>query len=840
MDDTTSTDRQVDPQVDSRTGSTVLELPVDGLHCAGCVASVERALMAVEGVHEASVSLAEGSARVNVDPEVAEVVALTEAVVKAGYEVPLLSQEVAISGMTCAACVRRVEMALAGVPGITSAEVSLATESARIEYVPGILDAATMREKVAAAGYEVDAAAEAEGIEETLKRRDEEREQEARSLLRRFWVGTALGLPVVIIGHAQFIPGLQNIEHGTMRLLWMISGVLTVPIMMYVGGRFFTGGWSAFRRRDANMDTLVALGTGAAWIYSTVAVAFPGLFPEGTGHPFYEATAVVITLVVLGQALEARAKGRTSQAVRRLMDLRPLVARVMRDGTEVEVPAAEVQVGEIVVVRPGEKIPVDGRVREGRSAVDESMVTGESIPVEKGPGDEVVGGTMNSAGVLHFRAERVGRDMVLSRIVEMVRQAQGAKPPIQRVVDVVASYFVPSVMIVSVVSFAVWYTFGPEPVLSYAMVVAVAVLVIACPCALGLATPISIMVAVGKAAEHGILIRNGEALQRARTVDTVVLDKTGTVTQGAPILTDVVPLGDVSEKELVRVAAAAETGSEHPLAQAVAEGAAARGVEYARASDFEAIPGLGIRATVDGRSVLVGTAAFLAESGVETGALEEQASVLAEAGRTPVLVAAEGRPLGALGIADPVKQESAAAIARLQEMGLEVVILTGDHEATARAVAREVGMETVFARVLPDQKAQRIKELQDQGRSVAMVGDGINDAPALAQADVGVAIGTGTDVAMEAGDVTLMGGSLSGVVEMMEISEATFRNIRQNLVGAFIYNTLGIPVAAGVFYPFLGILLSPVIAGAAMAFSSVTVVSNANRLRGFAPRGVEV
>ena len=398
----------------------------------------------------------------------------------------------------------------------------------------------------------------------------------------------------------------------------------------------------------------------------------------------------------------------------------------------------------------------------------------------------------------------------------------------------------PSVMIVSVVSFALWYTFGPEPALSYAVVVAVAVLVIACPCALGLATPISIMVAVGKAAEHGILIRNGEALQRARSVDTVVLDKTGTVTQGRPTLTDVVPLGGASDEELLRLAAATETGSEHPLAQAVAEGAAARGVEYPAASDFEAAPGLGIQATVGGRSVLVGTAAFLVQAGVETGALEEQATKLAETGRTPILVAADGQPLGALGISDPVREESAAAIARLQEMGLHVVILTGDHEATAQAVAKEVGVESVLARVLPDQKAQRIKELQDQGRSVAMVGDGINDAPALAQADVGIAIGTGTDVAMEAGDVTLMGGSLEGVVEMMEISEATFRNIRQNLVGAFIYNTLGIPVAAGVFYPFLGILLSPVIAGAAMAFSSVTVVTNANRLRGFTPRGVEV
>ena len=619
-----------------------------------------------------------------------------------------------------------------------------------------------------------------------------------------------------------------------MRGLWTLRWLLTIPIMVYVGGRFFTGGWSAFRRHDANMDTLVALGTGAAWLYSTVAVAFPGLFPEGTAHPFYEATAVVITLVVLGQALEARARGRTSQAVRRLMDLRPLVARVIRDNAEVGVPAAEVRVGEMVVVRPGEKIPVDGRVHEGRSAVDESMVTGESIPVEKAPGDEVVGGTINASGVIHFVAERVGSEMVLSRIVQMVRDAQGTKPPIQRVVDVVASYFVPSVMIVSVVSFAVWYTFGPS--LSYAVVVAVAVLVIACPCALGLATPISIMVAVGKAAEHGVLIRNGEALQRAREVDTVVLDKTGTVTQGAATLTDVVPQPGVSDEELLGLTAAVEAGSEHPLGRAVVDGALARGVRFERATDFVAVPGQGVRATSGGRTVLVGTASFLTEAGVDTGDLERKATDLAAEGRTPILAAADGKPLGALGIFDPVKSDSVVAIRRLQALGKHVVILTGDHEATARAVAREVGVDTVWARVLPEQKAQRIAELQKQGGRVAMVGDGINDAPALAQADVGIAIGTGTDLAMEAADVTLMGGSLGGVVDLMEISEATFANIRQNLVGAFIYNVLGIPVAAGVFYPLFGILLKPVYAGAAMAFSSVTVVTNANRLRRFKPR----
>ena len=753
---------------------------------------------------------------------------------EAGSATTLLTQEIPITGMTCAACVRRVENAVAGVSGVAHVDVSLATEAARVQYTPGALERDAIREAVVAAGYGVDSVAEAEGIEETLRRRDEEREAEASSLFRRFKIGALLGVPVVLIGHAQFISGLQDLSPSVMRALWTLSGFLTVPIMVHVGGRFFTGGWSAFRRHDANMDTLVAFGTGAAWLYSTFAVAFPGLFPEGTAHPFYEATAVVITLVVLGQALEARARGQTSQAVRRLMDLRPLVARVIRGNAEVEIPAATVRVGDIVVVRPGEKIPVDGRVHDGRSAVDESMVTGESIPVEKAPGDEVVGGTINASGVIQFVAERVGSEMVLSRIVQMVRSAQGAKPPIQKVVDVVASYFVPSVMIISVVSFAVWYTFGPS--LSYAVVVAVAVLVIACPCALGLATPISIMVAVGKAAEYGVLIRNGEALQRARNVDTVVLDKTGTVTQGAATLIDVVPLGGVSDKDLLRLTAAVEAGSEHPLGMAVVDGAAARGARFARATDFVAVPGRGVRAAVGGKTVLVGTASFLAEAGVDTQDLERKATDLAAEGRTPILAAADGRPLGALGIFDPVKADSVDVIRRLQALGKRIVILTGDHEATARAVAREVGVDTVWARVLPDQKAQRIAELQKRGARVAMVGDGINDAPALAQADIGIAIGTGTDVAMEAADVTLMGGSLGGVVDLMEISEATFANIRQNLVGAFIYNVLGIPVAAGVFYPVFGILLKPVYAGAAMAFSSVTVVTNANRLRSFKPR----
>ena len=751
-------------------------------------------------------------------------------------EAPALqSEQVQIIGMHCAACVTRVEAALQGVAGVAEAEVSLATESARLVYDPQSTDPEQVREAVLDAGYDLERVSPTEELEEVLRRRDEEREAEYRGLLRRFQVGLWLTLPVLLIGHGAFVPGLRDLDAGIVRVLWAVSGLLTVPILAYVGRNFFTGAWAAFRRHDATMDTLVALGTGAAWGYSTVAVVAPGIFPAGTAHPFYEAAAVVITLVVLGQALEARAKGKTSQAIRRLMDLRPPTARVEREGAEVEIRAAEVRLGDLVVVRPGEKVPVDGEVETGRSAVDESMLTGESIPVEKGPGDEVVGGTINASGLIRFRATRVGRDMVLARIVEMVREAQGSKPAIQKVVDVVASYFVPSVMIIATVSFAVWYTYGPQPALNYAMVVAVSVLVIACPCALGLATPISIMVAVGKAAEYGILIRNGEALQRAKGIDTVVLDKTGTITRGSPRLTDVVVVAGQTEDETLSLAASAERGSEHPIGQAVVEGAAARGLTPAVASDFEAVPGKGVRATVDGRSVLVGTAAFLGEEGIEAGEGALEADKLSAGGKTPILVAADGAVLGALGVADEVKEDSASAVARLKAMGLRVVMITGDHETTAAAIARQVGIDETLARVLPDQKAERVKELQAAGRKVAMVGDGINDAPALAQADVGIAIGSGTDVAIEAGDVTLMGGSLHGVVHVIEISEATFRNIRQNLVGAFFYNVLGIPVAAGALYPVLGLLLSPMIAGAAMAFSSVTVVTNANRLRAFRP-----
>ncbi len=769
----------------------------------------------------------------------------------------LESRELRIRGMHCAACVGRVEQALAALPGVERAEVSLPEETARLTIDPGRASDDALVAAVEGSGYRAERIGGESGPtpEQALDEREREREAAARALMRRFRVGAVLTLPVLVIGHWHMIPGLPQPSAGTMHLLLVLSGLLTAPILGWVGRRFFTGAWASFLRREANMDTLVALGTGAAFVYSAFAVLVPDLFPEGAAHPFFEAAAVIITLVVLGQALEERAKGRTSRALRSLMELRPDRARVVRDGEELEVGVEEVLEGDVLVVRPGERIPVDGEVLEGRSAVDESMVTGESFPVEKEPGDGVVGGTINASGSFRFRAVRVGRDTVLGRIVDRVREAQGSKPPVQRAVDRVASYFVPAVMVFAVLTFAFWYTVAPPPSLAFATVVAVAVLVIACPCALGLATPISVMVGVGKAAGHGVLIRSGEALQTARKIDTVVLDKTGTVTEGRPALTDVVPLGGGGrtpgggpsgdggdpvdgEEELLRLAAAAETGSEHPLGRAVVEAADARGIRLPVAESFEAVAGRGVRARVEGREVLVGREDHLAGHGVDTGPLEGAVTGLSEGGRSPVLVAVDGRPAGVLGLADPVKADAAAAVARLREMGMEVVLLTGDHEATARRVAADVGIDRYWSRVLPGEKADRVRELQERGRTVAMVGDGINDAPALATADVGIALGTGTDVAMETGDITLMGPSLEGVVKAVEVSRATFRNIRQNLVGAFVYNVLGIPVAAGLLYPFFGIFLSPVIAGAAMAFSSVTVVTNANRLRFHEPVGL--
>ncbi|MDQ3803209.1 MAG: heavy metal translocating P-type ATPase [Acidobacteriota bacterium] len=670
-----------------------------------------------------------------------------------------------------------------------------------------------------------------------------------RTMMRKFWFATAVGLPLLFLMFAEFVPGLREALMPYHRLIGLASAVATLPVLAWSGRQFFESAWNGLRNHNTNMDTLVALGTGAAWAYSTVAALAPGLFPAGTSGMYFEVAVIVIALILLGQALEMRAKSRSSAAIRKLLELQAKTARVVRGGRELDLPIEDVVVGDTVLVRPGEKVPVDGRILEGESAIDESIVTGESVPVDKRPGDAVIGSSVNKTGAFTFRATKVGADTALAQIVEMVQRAQSSKPPVGRLVDKISSYFVPSVMILGVLTFLAWFNFGPEPAVNFAMVTTVAVLVIACPCALGLATPISLMVGVGKAAEHGVLIRNGEALETASRLDIVVLDKTGTLTKGQPELTDVLPLEGFDERELLRLAAVADRRSEHPLAEAVVGGARARGVEVGEPERFEAVPGHGVEAVVEGRRVAVGNRKLMARESVPLGEFEARAARLADEGKTPMFVAVDGRAAGVIGVADTLKDDSVAAVSALRRLGIEVVMITGDNERTARAIARQVGITRVLAEVLPEEKARQVEKLQAEGtaregragrgaRLVGMVGDGINDAPALAQADVGFAIGTGTDVAIEAADVTLVGGSLRGVVTAVEVSRATLRNIKQNLFGAFIYNVLGIPVAAGALYPVLGLLLSPIIAGAAMAASSITVVANANRLRLFEPRPV--
>ncbi len=664
-----------------------------------------------------------------------------------------------------------------------------------------------------------------------------DRQAEYRALMRKWWFGAAVGAPTMILSYPWLFPGLRDVfTRGSVALwwLWFAMGIASLAVLVYSGSQFFSGAWEALRHRSANMHTLIAIGTGTAWIYSTVALLFPQLFPSAEmTDVYYDVTVVVTALVVLGMAMEVKARGRTSEAIEKLIGLQPRTARVVRGGAEVEIPVDEVVVGDIVVVRPGARLPVDGVVVEGASAVDESMITGESMPVGKGVGDEVIGATINKTGAFRFRATKVGADTALATIVRMVGDAQASKVPIQRIVDVVSGYFTPAVLILSVLGFVIWYDLGPAPAFAYATIVAVTTLIIACPCALGMATPMALTTGVGLAATHGILIRSGDALQAAKKLDTIVLDKTGTITLGKPAVTDIVPAEGFEIDGVLALAAAAERDSEHPLAAAIVEGAAERGLTRIGTSGFEAVPGQGIRARFGGRTILVGKRAFLEEAGVEAGALEEDATRLADEGRTPVFVALDDRLAGVIAIADPVKADSRVAIAALRRLGLQVVMITGDNRRTAAAIGRAVGIDRVLAEVLPQDKAHEVRKLQLEGRTVAMVGDGINDAPALAQADVGFAIGTGTDVAIEASDITLISGSLRGVVSAIAISRATMRNVYQNLFGAFVYNGLGLPVALGVLYPIVGLLLSPILAALAMSFSSVTVISNANRLKRF-------
>ncbi len=793
---------------------------------------------AMGGVAEATVNPRARLLRVEYDPAVLSVAAIVGHARAAGFPIGSATTQLGIAGMTCGSCVSTIEEALAATPGVLDASVNLAIGQARIEYVPEMVDAAGLTRAVEASGYHVrQAAAPAEGA---VSREEADQAREYQTLIRKFWFATILSAPVVIFSYPSFFPVLRDLLPAgspQLRLIWGLLGIITLPVMAWSGSQFYSGMWAALKHRQANMHTLIAIGITAAWAYSGVAVLFPSIFPSmALAEVFYDVSSVVVALVVLGLALELKAKGRTSEAIKKLIGLQAKTARVVRGGTEIDIPVEEVLVGDTVIVRPGEKIPVDGIVQQGTSAVDESMITGESIPVEKHPGDEVIGATMNQTGSFRFRTTKVGKDTALAQIIRLVQDAQGSKAPIQRVVDKVSHYFVPTVMILAVASAVVWFVFGPSPAFIYALIVFVTTLIIACPCALGLATPTSLTVGIGKGAEHGILIRSGDALQTAKGLQTLVLDKTGTITKGKPELTDVVVERGFEEDDVLRLAAAVERSSEHPLAAAIVEGAQARGLSLPDVLNFKAVPGHGVEAEVENHFILLGNARLMADRSIPLGRLEAEAQRLAEDGKTPMFVALDRQAAGIIAAADTVKEDSVAAIETLKQMGIEVVMLTGDNRRTAEAIGRQVGVDRVLAEVLPQDKAHEVQKLQLEGKKVGMVGDGINDAPALAQADVGLAIGTGTDVAIEAADITLISGSLKGVVLAIAISRATMRNVTQNLFGAFIYNTLGIPVAMGLLYPFFGLLLSPILAAAAMAASSVTVVTNANRLRGWQPK----
>lgn len=735
-------------------------------------------------------------------------------------------------GVTCPTCVTNIETVLKDLPGMDDVKVNFGAERITARYDPEQISPEQMQQLIENTGYKIRRRA-APGTEETEGREAADRRAEREDLTRRVIFGAILTAPVVF---AVMISDFFNVPWLPSILLnhWFQLALIT-PVMLYTGWPIHRTGWLTLRHRTADMNTLVTIGTIAAFGYSLMVTVVPGVLPEAFRQVYYEAAGVILTLILLGRLLEAIAKGGTGEAIRKLIGLQAKTARVVRDGHEVDIPLEQVQLGDIVVMRPGEKVPVDGEIIEGRSALDESMVTGESLPVSKGEGDTVIGATINQTGAFRFKATKVGKDTMLSQIIQLVQQAQGSKAPIQRLADLIASRFVPAVIFIAIGTFVIGFNFGPAPAFIFALVNAVAVLIIACPCALGLATPLSIMVGTGKGAQNGILIRSAEALETAHKLQTLILDKTGTITKGQPSLTDVVPVDGVAEDELLRLVASAERSSEHPLGQAIIQGAGDRGLELAEPSEFQSVTGKGIQVTVDGHQVLVGNRRLLDDAGIETDALEQQAERLAAEGKTPMFAAVDSKPAGVVAVADTVKEDSAAAVTTLRRLGIEVVMITGDNRRTAEAIARQVGIERVLAEVLPEDKALEVSRLQGENKIVGMVGDGINDAPALAQADVGIAIGTGTDVAIEASDVTLISGELEGVVTAITLSRSTMRNIRQNLVFAFFYNIVGIPIAAGVLYPAFGILLSPMIAAAAMALSSLSVVTNANRLRGYKP-----
>jgi Cu+-exporting ATPase len=807
-------------------------LGITGMTCASCVARVEKAIAKVPGVASASVNLATERAdiRYNGAPVREAVVA---AIRGTGYDIEAATLEVGIEGMTCASCVLRVEKAIAAVRGVLSVAVNLATERATVQTTDtSVAMTKAIEAAIRGAGYEPQAA-KVDATDKAVAR-----EEEQGRLKRDLLIAGGLTLPIFLLEMgSHLIPALHHwLAMSVGRTpLYLLYFVLATIVQFGPGFRFYRKGVPAILRLAPDMNSLVVLGSTAAWAYSVVASFAPGLLPQGTANVYFEASAVIVTLILLGRFLEAKAKGRTSEAISRLMGLQAKTARVMRGADFVDVALDDVQPGDVVQVRPGDRVPVDGTVLTGSSFVDEAMISGEPVPVMKSEGASVTGGTINKTGSFTYRAEKVGADMMLSQIIRMVESAQGAKLPIQAMVDKVTAWFVPAVMLAAALTFGVWWLWGPDPAITFALINAVAVLIIACPCAMGLATPTSIMVGTGRAAELGVLFRNGEALQSLTSVDVVALDKTGTLTEGRPVLTDLVLAAGYARSEVLALVASAEAGSEHPVATAITEAARAEGLNVAEADAFEAIPGYGIRASVVDRLVEVGADRFMTSLGLDVTAFAEAAATLASRARTPLYVALDGKVAGLVAVADPIKPTTAAAIAALHKLGLKVAMITGDNRRTAEAIAAELGIDEVVAEVLPEGKVAALKALRDGGRKVAFVGDGINDAPALAEADVGLAVGTGTDVAIESADVVLMGGDLGGVPKAIGLSRATLRNIRQNLFWAFAYNAALIPVAAGVLYPLNGTLLSPMLAAGAMALSSVFVLGNALRLKRFAP-----
>ena len=814
---------------------TLLELPIEGMTCASCVGRVERALKAVPGVANATVNRATERASLQLaDDALAATVndSAVAAITKAGYSVPSQQIELAVDGMTCASCVGRVERALKNVPGVQSAAVNLATERATVSASSGV-SAEALRAAVAKAGYE---SRLVQNDAQAADQHSERQQQELQTLKRDLAIATVLAAPVFVLemgGH--MVPGFHHwiSQWLPQHASWLLQFVLTTLVLAGPGRRFFIKGIPALLRGAPDMNSLVAVGTSAAYLYSVVATFAPSLLPAGTVNVYFEAAAVIIALILLGRFMEARAKGNTSAAIKRLVQLQAKTALVQRGGEWTEVAIAEVLQGDAVQVRPGERIPVDGLVTAGESFVDESMISGEPVPVQKTIGAEVVGGTVNQKGALTLQATKVGGDTVLAQIIRMVEQAQGGKLPIQAVVDKVTMWFVPAVMAAALLTFLVWLVFGPSPALSFALVNAVAVLIIACPCAMGLATPTSIMVATGRAAQLGVLFRKGEALQSLRDAKVVAVDKTGTLTEGKPALTDLVLAPGFERAPVLAAVAAVESQSEHPIAQAIVQAAKAEGLPLAALSQFESVTGYGVRAMVGSDKVDVGADRMMAQLGADVAVFADEAARLGSEGKTPLYAAINGQLAAMIAVADPIKATTRAAIDGLHAMGLKVAMITGDNRRTGEAIAKQLGIDEVVAEVLPDGKVEAVKRLRAEHGALAYVGDGINDAPALAEAEVGVAIGTGTDIAIESADVVLMGGDMRGVVTAIGLSRATMRNIQQNLFWAFAYNVALIPVAAGLLYPVNGTLLSPVFAAGAMAMSSVFVLGNALRLRGF-------